>query len=335
MNAPQLNVGELDRMTYLGGSDAAAIIGMSDWGTPLTVYKDKIGEGEPLTEEELNFFEDRKELEPIILGRLARRRDVNIVAANHRYVHPKYDFIAAEIDFEFEVTAEVCESCPGIPTSLIGTIQNGEIKTSLPFAAAKFGDEGTDEIPIQYCAQSTHGLMVTGREICLYAVMTGIDQLATYVLHRDQEIIDGLLAKEVNFWHGNVLARIPPEPMDNDDLMILFKKHNGKPVELDDDTMNALNRLYFLRSAQKMAKEEEEEIKFQIGIYIAREWGLMAPEEVTDNALLMYEGQEVSKWRKQRGAHLDQKKLAIDHPKLHAEYMKEHWFRVIPQRKKS
>lgn len=42
MNAPQA-VGQLDRTTYLGGSDVAAILGVSPWTTPFMLFQKKTG----------------------------------------------------------------------------------------------------------------------------------------------------------------------------------------------------------------------------------------------------------------------------------------------------
>jgi len=42
MNAPQ-SVGQLDRTTYLGGSDVAAILGVSPWTTPFMLFQKKTG----------------------------------------------------------------------------------------------------------------------------------------------------------------------------------------------------------------------------------------------------------------------------------------------------
>ena len=47
--APQ-DVGQLDRRTYLGSSDVAAILGLSKWKTPVDVYFEKIGQGASLGE---------------------------------------------------------------------------------------------------------------------------------------------------------------------------------------------------------------------------------------------------------------------------------------------
>lgn len=323
------DVGALDRSTYIGSSDCAAILGLSDWGTPLSVYKEKIGEGEPPTPEKLEFFEGRKELEPIIIGRLIRQYGAKVLYVNRRFKHPDFAFIAAEIDFEFEVTPEIIESCPSIPRELIGTIQNGECKTSHPWAGAKFGDEGTDEIPIQYAAQSMHGLAVTGRQLCLYAVLTGFDQFSTYVLHRDPETICEIMKKEMDFWYKNVVSRVPPEPINNEDLKVLFAKHKGRPVDLDDEAMKAYERLKYLRSAASSIEKEQEELKFQIGLHVARQWGLSAIEEAEDNAVLNYAGAKIGSWKSQSRCGIDSKRLSKDKPEIAAEYMKTSHFRVI------
>lgn len=41
-------VGQLDRQTYLGGSDVAAVLGLSPYRTPLDVYLDKVDGSQPV-----------------------------------------------------------------------------------------------------------------------------------------------------------------------------------------------------------------------------------------------------------------------------------------------
>lgn len=42
-------------------------------------------------------------------------------------------------------------------------LSNGDVKTISPFAAAEWGEQETDEIPLYYCLQFDWGMMVTGR----------------------------------------------------------------------------------------------------------------------------------------------------------------------------
>jgi hypothetical protein len=81
----------------------------------------------------------------------------------NRYQDPLEPYLAAEIDFEWEVTPAIADDFD-LPDELVGTIQNGEVKTVHPFAGHAFGEAESDEIPIEYAAQAMHGLMVTGRQ---------------------------------------------------------------------------------------------------------------------------------------------------------------------------
>lgn len=322
-----IEVGELDRTTYLGSSDAASILGFG-FKTPLEVYLEKLGLGEPISEEKRAFFDKRKRREPRVIDELIIQRKLKIVRTNARYRYPLNSFMAAEIDFEFEVDDNALEYCPGIPEDLYGTVQNGEIKTVHQFAGSQFGEEGTDEIPISYCSQSMFGLAVTGKQICLYGVEVG-DNLSTYVLKRDEDVIRGMNTKMCNFWAEHVIKKIPPDPLNNDDLRILFAKKNGSPVELDDDAMKKLDRLRYLRSMKSSCEKEEDELKFQIGLYIAKAWGLMSAEDAEDNAILTRSGEEVGKWRKQETSRLDGKALEKAHPEIAKKFKKTSYFRVF------
>ena len=122
-------VGELDRRTYVGGSRVSAIMGLDperqgNRKTALTEYLSIIGEleGKP-DAERLAFFEWRKEWEPVVVKRLKREFDAQIVSVNQRYRDPVHEFMAAEIDFEWMDE-----------TNHPATVENGEIKTVHPLA---------------------------------------------------------------------------------------------------------------------------------------------------------------------------------------------------------
>lgn len=323
-----INVGQLDRTTYLGGSDIANILGIG-FETPLHTYLEKIGMGEPLSDEKKKFFERRKRTEPRILEELVLEEGLVITSVNKRYRDSFHDFMAVEIDFEFLVTEKVLADHPDIHADLLGTVQNGEIKSSSPFAGAVFGEEGSDEIPIHYCAQSMYGLGITDRQVCLYGVMTGLDDLKTYVLERDDELIKSMEEKARFFWHVNVCGRLPPDPVNNDDLKRLLDKTNGRPVEVDDDTLTKLDRLKFLRSLKKTCEDEEEVLKFEIGLYIAKAWNYADFSEPEDNAILTHRGSDVGKWRKQSKTTIDAIALRGAHPDIARKFQKTSHFRVL------
>lgn len=323
MNAPDAmqNVGDIDRKTYIGGSDAAAVLGLDPYGkTPLTVYLAKIGElgGTPDPEKE-KFFRRRKRFEEPIVAMLREEFGGEIVAMNARYIDPEHGFLAAEIDFEW--------------ADADGVIQNGEIKTVSPFAfkeGAGWGEAGTDQIPIHYHCQVMHGLGVTGRQVCILAALAGLDTMVFYRIERDEETIAAMRDAEVRFWREHVEARVPPEPTTMSDALRLFAKRNGKPVDLDDETADALATLRQVRGALKAHQGTESDLELTVAKAICKAWGVAdGAEPPEDNAVLYHNGQKVATWRRGRSTYIDQKGLAAAHPAIKAEFTRESNFRAF------
>ena len=140
MNAPLIAVP--DRTKFIGGSDVAAILGVSPWRNVVDLWMDKIT---PRREDGHNAAAKRRgsRLEPYILDMIREEHGLNIVAANERYIDAELPFLAAEIDAEY-ADGEARE--------------NIEIKTVHPFKSKEWGEHETDELPLHYVAQVQHGL---------------------------------------------------------------------------------------------------------------------------------------------------------------------------------
>jgi predicted phage-related endonuclease len=343
MNAPEKL--PVDRRTFLGGSDAAAIVGVSPWKTALEVYLQKRGErddddreNDPALQE---LFEMGKEEEPVIINRLIRRYGVKVTKrstpeAPNRYVDPEHPFLAAEVDFEWEVTPEIAAAFE-LPAELIGTIQNGEAKRVHFFQSAQFGDAETEDVPIQYAAQAAHGLSITNRQLCMFAVKCG-DDLTVYWIKRDEEIIQPLRQKMVGFWHNHVLAGVPPAPVNLPDVLKLFKRVEAPIVVEADESLYALYcELEKAKDAQKAAEGRIEDLKFDLGKAmlgadaIAREQkknGTFHPPKPTAAATeqrhtLKYQGAPVMTIVLEKQNRLDTDAVRKKHPEVAAECSKE------------
>lgn len=190
MNAPiQL---QPDRTKFIGGSDVAAIHGISPWKSAFDLWLEKTS---PRFEDNQNAAAKRRgsRLEPYIRDMIEEEFGLKIVRVNQRYVDPHFPFLAAEIDAETED-------------------ENIEIKTVHPFKAKEWGEQDTDELPVHYIAQNQHGLGVTGKKVCRVFALIG-DELKQYVVERDDETIELMRARCVEFWNSHVLPRVAP-PMD-------------------------------------------------------------------------------------------------------------------------
>lgn len=330
-----------DRTRFLGSSDMAALLGIAplSWeiSTPLDLYLSKIGE---LKKEDKPVLRRGKRWEQPALEMLMDKiededgRRPKVIYHNQRYIDTKYDFLSCEIDAEF---------------ILGGERVNVEIKTVNVRKAWEWGEEGTSEIPLHYAAQTMFGLGITGRDRCIVAPLFGADEIEKFEVVRDNETIKGMREKAVDFWMNHVLERVPPEPVNMSDMMKLFKKFIGKPVELDDTHFCMLSGRKARQEQIKQLEKQNDEIEFQICDFIRRQWNLSPAElsktledsirnasvDVPEDATLLHEGKIAGTWKKQRGENLDWERLKKERPEILEEYKKEHWFRVLRKKGKS
>ncbi|WP_028310958.1 YqaJ viral recombinase family protein [Derxia gummosa] len=300
MNAP-VSVGQLDRQKYLGGSDVAAILGISPWRTPLDVFLDKVRGREEITDPaKLKVLRRGTRMEPYILDLLAEEEGIEIVARGERYLDPTHDFIAAEIDAETDDG------------------RNIEIKSSSPFKSREWGEQQTDRIPVYYAAQAMHGLMVTGREQAIFGVLIGSDDFRVYRLDRDEETIAAIREKEVEFWQ-RVQANDPPAASTVDDVLRFYgPKDDGAALTAPAHIAEAVAQLKQLKADVKDREGEIERIEEEIKVFL----GPAA-------TLLGANGKPLATWKAQTSVRLDGKALEAAHPDLAAKFKKATETRVL------
>lgn len=333
--------GDIDRTTYIGGSDIAAILGVSPWKTPLQLYYEKIGEAaEELDAERLLFFKRRKRMEPVVAEILRDDKGYDLVRLStdgepNRYRDPNGIF-AAEIDFEWRMNDYARRDFPVLADIPNGTLLNGEIKTVHPLAARDFGEDGSDEIPVYYTSQKLWGLgILPERPAGLLVAMIGFDDIRCYPILRDDETIQWMRDEALRFRNEHIIPRIPPPPTTLDDAKRLFARFNGRPVELDDDAFDALQRIANARSMAKAAKDAKDEAEKDLALAIARAWMLdEGPDSTADNAVLRRDGQDVGTWKLTRGSFLDQKRLAKEHEEIIDQYTVGYTYRKVMLKKR-
>lgn len=274
MNAPE--VIPLDRSTYIGGSDVAAILGVSPWKSAFKLYQEKIGAfAEEVAPAKQRLFDRGHRWEPIVVEMLLdeltdRGHDVELVAQNRLYQDTEYPFLAAEIDLELIIDGEPV---------------NGEAKTVSPFAVKLWGEEETDEIPIYYAAQVMHGLMLRPRRRAVIAALTGFDDRPrVHWIERDDETIAAIRAREIEFWQ-RVQDRNPPPPETADDVRWLYAKDDGETIEADDELFAMCRSLKDAKAANKDGEERAELLATQIKLRIG------------SASTVIYNGQRIATWK--------------------------------------
>lgn len=183
------------RRSGIGGSDTAAVLGISPWKTPYDLWCEKIGIAAPLVPSEQMHWGSL--LEPVITAEYARRSG-NIVEPVALLRHPTHTYMLGHLDGRIDHRRIL------------------EVKTAR--TGLGWGEPGTAEIPLQYLCQVHHYLTVSGAALCDVAVLIGGSDFRVYTVERDDAIARDLVAQEHRFWQA-VINHEPPEPVNTEDAL--------------------------------------------------------------------------------------------------------------------
>jgi putative phage-type endonuclease len=177
------------RQAVLGGTDAAAILGLSRYRGPWDVFAEKAGLIKPdptMTEDALWGLL----LEPAILLEYQRRTDVTILPAKRLRRHPERRWQGGHVDG-------------------LGKDRVLEMKTRA--SDNGWGEPGTDEVPPDVKVQAEHYLAVTGKPRVDIAVLFRGSRMAIYTIWADQSILTDLTEEEAEWWHHHVILGEEPD----------------------------------------------------------------------------------------------------------------------------
>ena len=311
-----------DRRLHLGGSDAAAVMGLSPWTTPIQLWLEKTGRAperkpDPMRE---RILKRGKKLEPIVLAMVVdklreRGVEVAIVAKNGRYADENYPWLSVEIDFELLITGVL--TINGEDVRFDQHLVNGDCKTVTGFARKKWGEEDTEDVPIEYAAQFMTGLGVTGRDYCLVAALIGLDDVAIYWVKRDDVTLEAMWPKLVDFWEQHVLTGVAPDPLKYADITALYPVDNGRTVEATPEVAEAARAHRRLGREIEALKAQRDMHQLQLGEYLA------------DFKTLTVEGRVAYTLSSYEDTSIDTGALRRDHPDIAALYERRGTVRAL------
>ncbi|MFI8301511.1 YqaJ viral recombinase family protein [Streptomyces nigra] len=152
------------RANGIGGSEIAAVVGLSPHESRFSLWHRKKGLVGPVEESEEMYW--GKEHEPAICRRFARNHPELDVTPAPSYAHP---------DRPWQIANPDRHAGPDLL----------EAKTSRD--AEGWGTEGTDEIPVHYRAQCLHYMDVTGARRCWVAVLIAGSEYREYLVEYDAD----------------------------------------------------------------------------------------------------------------------------------------------------
>lgn len=166
------------RSHYIGGSDAAAVVGLNAFSSPYALWAEKTGKvpgfsGNLATE--VGTY-----LEEFVAQKFAAETGKKVRKSNQSFFNSDYPWAIANIDRE-----------------IIGEDAGLEIKTTSELNMKKFRG---GEYPANYYCQCVHYMAMTGKQRWYLAVLIGNRGFRWFTIERDEAEIAALMAAEADFW---------------------------------------------------------------------------------------------------------------------------------------
>ena len=279
------------RKLGLGGSDMAAVLGLSPWRSPIDVWLDKTSDTVEEKESEPMYWGNV--LEEVVAQEFAKRSGYKVRNNNFTLQSEEYPYLLANIDRE-----------------IVGLDAGLECKTANAFKANEWDG---DNVPDAYYIQCQHYMAVTGKSSWWIACLVGGNTFYYKEIKRNEEVIAAIIDTGAAFWEL-VESKTMPAPDDTKQcenaLKKLYQKSNGQSVELPANYGNMI--IDYL------------EIKNQLSELETKKRGIenVMKDFLKDNEKATY-GEHYVSWKstKQRET-FDAKAFKNDYPELHKQYIK-------------
>ncbi len=249
------------RRQGIGGSDAAALMGISPFRTARDLYYDKLGIA-AVEDSEDNWvaLEMGTLLEDLVAKIFQKKTGFRIYQVKKMFRHPGYPFMIADVDYFVEL--------PDGSTAIL------EIKTTNYNARDSWWKNGRETVPVYYESQGRHYMAVMDLDKVFFCCLYGNteDEVIIRCLDRDPVYEEEMVFLEEYFWNSHVAVKVPPPYTEDGELIMESARRFIGPADtsapgfvLEGEMADALVRYMELQKqreeSEKHSKELEEESK--------------------------------------------------------------------------
>lgn len=244
------------RVRGLGGSDAAKIVGASDWGGPVDIYLEKTGRRAIDHVEETKKMKWGNRLEAPILQaykeEFCEPLGKDIIVPSVMYRSKEYPWMFANPDSLVVVTD--------------GPYLDRGVDAKNSSAYDKWGPSGSEQYPLDYYFQCLHYMIVLGVPHWDLAVLMGGWDFRTYTINFNEDDAAKLVEVEEAFWKQNVLADVSPpiedtNPRALDLIAEVYSGFDPRPVMLPDLMVADIEEYYRLGDVCKELTQQRDHVK--------------------------------------------------------------------------
>lgn len=239
------------RKTGVGGSEIAAICGLSPWKTPVQVWLDKV------MDVQQDFSEDAEERmewgnlleEPV--ARKAAEKLGGTVRRNNKLLTDSVSPLIGNLDRILTL--------PDNSKAIL------EVKTTDARNLKAWQEDG---IPAMYQLQVQSYMHLTGIQKAVVATLFGGQKLLLFEIAGDQETQQYICKIASDFWQTYVIPKVAP-PLDDSSLTastlnMLFPASNGQSITLPDESLQLISDYELFARAEKEAKADKDNAKMKL-----------------------------------------------------------------------
>lgn len=302
---PLIRTTDLSRADWLqirrggiGGSDAAAAVGLNPYQSPLELWLEKTGRDEHLPQPDPDDMNSPMYwgtvLESLVAQQYSHHTGRQVRRVNAVLQHPQHPWMLVNLDREVIGSPEV---------------QILECKTAGLNGARLWRDGVPEYIQLQVM----HQLAVTGHRAADVAVLICGQEMQIHRIERDETLIAQLIELERQFWQ--YVERDEAPPADGSEsaataLQCLYPRDNGQRLDLSQDAelCGVFDELVSLRRSLDCDNQLEAELRQRI------------QQRMGDASKAVFATGEVSWKRSKDSTRLDEERLLQDQPELLQRY---------------
>jgi len=252
----------------IGASEVAAVVGLSPWETPFSLWLRKTGQVPPL--EENQAMKLGHLLEPVIVSLWEEATGWKAVKASAKdiiYQDPEHPWRKVTPD---RIAYEINEDGRKSKCLL-------EIKSSQK-------DFEPDDLPVYYICQCQYQMHVTGIHVCYLCWLVRGLNFGYARIEYDKEFAEFLVGKVDTFYNENVKGGKEPELISVDDFA--YKGSDpGTTIEADDEAYAQLLSLRTLNKDLNTKEADAEALKDSIKLYMGQ------------NESISFDGRVLATWK--------------------------------------
>lgn len=272
------------RMSGIGGSDVAVIMGYNPWKSAYALYAEKVGLVPPEDLSENEAVEWGTKLEPMIAQKFSEVTGKKVKRWG-TVCNPDAPWQMA--NFDRLIVGEDC----GL-----------ECKTANAFKKEEW--EG-DNVPDAYYCQVQMYIHLSGFEGWWIACLIGGQHFEYKYIPRNDTFIQDMLEKVTAFWENHVVAKVPPAVDGSEScteaIKKIYKNSNGMQIDLPSRAAHIFASLDELDNTMNIIKQQQDNLKNELKLMLGdNEVGVIGDRKVT--------------WKTQKG------RTTIDSKKLQKEY---------------